>query len=176
MSITDITGEEIRKNIAVVTQETVLFNDSVSNNIAFGGNYSEEEIKKAADTANATEFIKQLPQQFNTNIGDKGDMLSGGQRQRISIARAVLKNSPILILDEATSALDTESERKVQQALDNLSKDRTTIIIAHRLSTIVNADKIIVLDNGQIKEQGSHEVLYNKKGIYYNLYLMQQIG
>ena len=176
VSINDITGEEIRKNIAVVTQETVLFNDSVSNNIAFGGNYSEEEIKKAADTANATEFIKQLPQQFNTNIGDKGDMLSGGQRQRISIARAVLKNSPILILDEATSALDTESERKVQQALDNLSKDRTTIIIAHRLSTIVNADKIIVLDNGQIKEQGTHEELYNKKGIYYNLYLMQQIG
>lgn len=176
VSINDLKGEEIRKNIAVVTQETVLFNDTVTNNIAFGGNYSQEEIKNAAMTANATEFIESLPQGFETNIGDKGEMLSGGQKQRISIARAVLKNSPILILDEATSALDTESERKVQSALDNISKNRTTIIIAHRLSTVVNADKIIVLQDGEIKEQGTHTELYNKKGIYHNLYLMQQIG
>ena len=175
VSVNEMTGENIRRHIAVVTQETVLFNDTVANNIAFGGDYSQQEIENAALTANATEFIEQLPQKFQTNIGDKGDMLSGGQKQRISIARTVLKNSPVLILDEATSALDTESERKVQQALDNISKDRTTIIIAHRLSTVVNADKIIVLDEGEIKEQGTHGQLYDLHGIYYNLYQMQQI-
>ena len=176
VSINSLTGAEIRKNIAVVTQETILFNDTVANNIAFGGDYSMEQIINAANTANATEFIEQLPEKFETNIGDKGDMLSGGQKQRISIARAVLKNSPILILDEATSALDTESERKVQTALDNLTKNRTTIIIAHRLSTIINADKIIVLQDGEIKEQGTHEELYSLGGIYYNLFIMQQVG
>ncbi len=176
VSINDLSGEDIRKNIAVVTQETVLFNDTVANNIAFGEIYTEQEILNVANTANATEFIEQLPQKFETNIGDKGNMLSGGQKQRISIARAVLKNSPILILDEATSALDTESERKVQVALDNIAKGRTTIIIAHRLSTIVNADKIIVLQDGQIIEQGTHQELYNLKGHYYHLYMIQQVG
>ena len=176
VSINDLSGEEIRKNIAVVTQETVLFNDTIANNIAFGGTYTKQEILDVANTANATEFINQLSQKFETNIGDKGNMLSGGQKQRISIARAVLKNSPILILDEATSALDTESERKVQVALDNIAKGRTTIIIAHRLSTIVNADKIIVLQDGQIMEQGTHQELYNLKGLYYNLYMIQQVG
>lgn len=176
ISVNDMSGEEIRKNIAVVTQETVLFNDTITNNIAFGGDYSQQEIISAAKTANAMEFIEQLPQKFETNIGDKGNMLSGGQKQRISIARAVLKDSPILILDEATSALDTESERKVQEALDNIAKGRTTIIIAHRLSTIVGADKIVVLQDGQIKEQGTHGELYKLGGIYYNLYLMQQVG
>ncbi len=176
ISINDLRGETIRKNIAVVTQETVLFNDTIANNIAFGNNYTRQQIEAAALTANATEFINQLPKKFDTNIGDKGDMLSGGQKQRISIARAVLKNSPILILDEATSALDTQSERRVQQALDTISKNRTTIIIAHRLSTIVNADKIIVLQDGEIKEQGTHSDLYALNGIYYNLYQMQQVN
>ncbi|MBQ7985540.1 MAG: ABC transporter ATP-binding protein [Bacteroidales bacterium] len=176
VSVNDINGEEIRRHIAVVTQETVLFNDSVQGNIAFGGDYTFEQIKHAADIANATEFIEMMPEKFNTNIGDKGSKLSGGQRQRLSIARAVLKDASVLILDEATSALDTDSERKVQQALDTVSKDRTTIVIAHRLSTVVNADKIVVLDRGEIKEQGTHGELYALHGIYYNLYRMQQIG
>ena len=176
ISINNLNSKDIRQNIAMVGQETILVNDTIANNISFGNkSYTQEEIQKAAQVANAEEFILNLPDGYETNIGDRGDMLSGGQKQRISIARAVLKNAPILILDEATSALDTESERLVQMALDNLSKDRTVIMIAHRLSTVINADKIIVLDNGEIKEQGTHTELYNQKGLYYNLYKMQEI-
>lgn len=176
VSIKDILSSNIRNNIAMVGQDTILVNDTVANNISFGDtSYTLEQIKQAAQIANAEEFILRLPNGYQTNIGDRGDMLSGGQKQRISIARAVLKNAPILILDEATSALDTESERLVQDALNRLSKDKTVIMIAHRLSTVVNADKIIVLENGEIKEQGTHQELYNQKGVYYNLYKMQEI-
>lgn len=173
--ISSLTGCEVRKHIALVAQDTVLVNDTVANNIAFGGEYTYKQIFDAALKANAVEFIEQLPEKMQTNIGDKGEKLSGGQKQRISIARAVLKHAPILILDEATSALDTESERKVQNALDMISKNHTTIVVAHRLSTIKNADKIIVLDNGKVREQGTHEELYRNKDMYYNLYQMQQI-
>ena len=153
-----------------------MVNDSIKNNIAFGNTaYSFEQIQKAAQIANAEEFIVSLPEQYETNIGDKGDKLSGGQKQRIAIARAVLRNTDILILDEATSALDNKSEVLVQEALDNISQNRTVIVIAHRLSTIKNADKIIVLDHGEIKEQGTHQELYKKQGLYYNLYAMQEL-
>ncbi|MCH3924514.1 MAG: ABC transporter ATP-binding protein/permease [Bacteroidales bacterium] len=176
VSIKDLSSKQIHKNISLVTQDTILLNDTVANNISFeDSSYSMDKIIDAAKTANSEEFIMKLPQKYNTNIGDKGNMLSGGQKQRISIARAVLKNAPILILDEATSALDTKSERLVQQAINDISKTKTTIIIAHRLSTIVNADKIIVLDKGEIKEIGTHNELYSQKGVYYKLCKMQEI-
>ncbi len=176
VSIRDISSYKIRDNISIVSQETILVNDSIKNNIAFGNTaYSFEQIQKAAQIANAEEFIVSLPEQYETNIGDKGDKLSGGQKQRIAIARAVLRNTDILILDEATSALDNKSEVLVQEALDNISQNRTVIVIAHRLSTIKNADKIIVLDHGEIKEQGTHQELYEKQGLYYNLYTMQEL-
>ena len=175
ISINDLNSKDLRNNITIVTQESVLFNDTVYNNIAFGGHYTKEQVYKSSQIANCEEFINTLDNKYDTNIGDKGSMLSGGQKQRISIARAVLKDAPILILDEATSALDTESERKVQQALEEISKNRTTIVIAHRLSTIINADKIIVLDQGRIVEQGTHIELYNMHGIYYNLFTLQQV-
>lgn len=176
ISIKDINSSKIRDNISIVGQETILVNDSIKNNIAFGNaKYSFEQIQKAAQIANAEEFILSLPEQYETNIGDKGDKLSGGQKQRIAIARAVLRNSDILILDEATSALDNKSEVLVQEALDNLSQNRTVIVIAHRLSTIKNADKILVLEQGEIKEEGTHQELYNRKGLYYNLYTMQEL-
>ncbi|MBR1769642.1 MAG: ABC transporter ATP-binding protein [Bacteroidales bacterium] len=175
-SIREIHSSQIRENIAIVGQETILFNDSIKNNISFSSkNYSFEQVKKAAQIANAEEFILKLPKQYNTNIGDKGDKLSGGQKQRIAIARAVLKETDILILDEATSALDNKSEVLVQQALNNISKDKTVIIIAHRLSTVKNADKIIVLSDGEIKEEGTHEELYKKQGLYYKLSSMQEL-
>lgn len=175
VSINDLTLKELRDNISFVGQDTILFNDTVWNNITFGASYNEDDVYKAVKIANAQEFIELLPQKYDTNIGDKGSMLSGGQRQRIAIARAVLKDAPILILDEATSALDTQSERKVQQSLDEISKQKTTIVIAHRLSTIINADKIIVLDKGKIVEQGTHKQLYALGGIYHNLYTLQQV-
>jgi len=178
----EIDGMDIRKLklsdlnalMGIVTQEAILFNDSVFNNIAFGRpDTREEEIIAAAKIANAHEFIVKLEQGYHTNIGDRGAKLSGGQRQRLSIARAVLKNPPILILDEATSALDTESERLVQDALQNLTKNRTSIVIAHRLSTIQHADKIIVLHQGKIIEQGNHIELISANGAYKNLIDMQ---
>lgn len=176
ISIKELNSSKIRENISMVSQETILINDSVKNNIAFGKNeYSFERIKQASQIANAEEFILSLPQQYETNIGDKGDKLSGGQKQRIAIARAVLKNSNILILDEATSALDNKSEVLVQQALDSIGKGKTVIVIAHRLSTIEKADKIIVLERGEIKEQGTHQTLYKKQGLYYHLYSMQKL-
>jgi subfamily B ATP-binding cassette protein MsbA len=165
---------DLRHQIGMVTQESILFNDSVRNNIAFGmPHVSDEEIENAAKVANAHEFIIRLDDGYNTNIGERGNKLSGGQKQRISIARAVLKNSPLLILDEATSALDTESEKLVQDALEKLMKDRTSLVIAHRLSTIRNADIIVVLQKGQIIEQGSHDELIAQKGMYFNLCAMQ---
>ncbi|PID88978.1 MAG: antibiotic ABC transporter ATP-binding protein, partial [Bacteroidia bacterium] len=157
-----------------VNQDPILFNDTFFNNIAFGvENATQEEVEKAAKIANAHEFIMATEQGYQTNVGDRGGKLSGGQRQRISIARAVLKNPPIMILDEATSALDTQSEKYVQEALDNLMKDRTSIVIAHRLSTIRNADLILVFHGGKIVERGKHEELLEQNGIYKMLYEMQ---
>ncbi len=171
----DIRLEGLRSNIALVSQEVVLFNDTVSANIAYGSrrNASHEEIQAAAKAAHALEFIEAMPQGFDTLIGEKGVKLSGGQRQRLAIARAILKNAPILILDEATSALDSESERHVQAALDTLMQGRTTIVIAHRLSTIENANKIVVMQHGQIVETGNHEALMARGGVYANLYQIQ---
>lgn len=164
----------VRKNMGIVSQDTFLFNDSVRNNIAYPKpEATEEEIITAAKLANAYEFISKLPQQFDTVIGDRGVMLSGGQKQRLAIARALLQNPEILILDEATSALDTVSERLVQSALDNLSKDRTTLVIAHRLSTVRKADQIAVLDQGRVVEVGTHEQLLQKGGYYSHLYSIQ---
>lgn len=165
---------DLRKLLGVVTQESILFNDTVFNNIAFGiDNASEADVIHAAKVANAHEFIADMPEGYQTNIGDRGGKLSGGQRQRISIARAVLKNPPILILDEATSALDTESERLVQDALTKLMKDRTTLVIAHRLSTIIHADQIIVMNKAEIVERGTHQELIEQGGYYKKLYELQ---
>jgi len=172
----DIRKHDLREFIGIVTQQSILFNDSIYNNIAFGlENASDEDVIQAAKVANAHDFIIDFPKGYDTMIGDMGNNLSGGQRQRISIARAILRNSPILILDEATSSLDTESERLVRDALEKLLKDRTSIIIAHRLSTIQHADIIIVIENGKILEQGSHEDLMNTEGgLYQRLQGMQQ--
>jgi subfamily B ATP-binding cassette protein MsbA len=161
----------LRSHIGIVTQESILFNDTILNNIAFGlPNITQEDVERAARIANAHEFIIKTDHGYQTSIGERGSKLSGGQRQRLSIARAVLKNPDILILDEATSALDNESEKLVQEALNYLMKERTSIVIAHRLSTIRHADLILVLDKGEIKEQGTHEELLSKGGIYYNLH------
>jgi subfamily B ATP-binding cassette protein MsbA len=164
----------LRNQIAVVAQENILFNDTVRRNIELGRlGASSDEITAAAKHAFAYDFIMQKPDGFDTVIGEKGVSLSGGQRQRIAIARAVLKNAPILVLDEATSALDTESERAVQSALDELMKGRTTICIAHRLSTILHADLIVVLDQGRIVETGRHAELVQRGGVYQKLYELQ---
>lgn len=172
--IRDVSLKSLRGQIAIVTQQTILFNDSVRNNIAYGNiEKSDEEIIGAAKAANAHDFIMQMPNAYDTNIGELGTKISGGEKQRLSIARALLKNAPILILDEATSSLDTEAEREVQEALDNLMKGRTTLVIAHRLSTIRNADRIIVLVNGAIVEEGDHDDLMKKKGEYFRLYNLQ---
>src|SRR5262249_11373490 len=172
----DLSVASLRKQIAVVTQETHLFNDTVRANIAYGwygANNDDEAIRRAARAALADEFIGRLPKGYNTAIGERGLILSGGQRQRIAIARAILKNAPILILDEATSALDTESEMLVQQALNNLMAGRTTIVIAHRLSTVRRADRIVVLDAGRVAEMGAHQELLRLDGIYRRLYDLQ---
>ena len=168
------TLSSIRGNMGIVTQEVILFNDTIKNNIAYAQpNVTDEAIMKAAEAANALDFIEKTPEGFNTLIGERGVNLSGGQKQRLAIARALLKNPPILILDEATSALDTESEKKVQNAIENLMKDRTALVIAHRLSTVQNADKIIVIDNGQVVEIGTHNELYENGGLYRRLYDIQ---
>ncbi len=174
--IRDVTVESLRAQLGIVTQEPILFHDTVFNNIAFGmENVDEEEVVKAAKIANAHEFIVQMEEGYQTVIGDRGSKLSGGQRQRLSIARAVLKNPSILILDEATSSLDTESERLVQESIQNLMKNRTTLVIAHRLSTIQHADEIIVMEEGEIVERGSHEQLFHQNGIYRKLCDMQSV-
>ncbi len=174
--IKDLNINSLRSLIGIVSQNCILFNDTIANNIAFGQEEIDiNEIKKAAALANAEEFIKELPDGYDTTIGDRGLNLSGGQRQRISIARALLKNPPILILDEATSALDAESEQAVQIALNQLKIGRTCIIIAHRLSTIKNVDEIIVLDHGKVVERGTHATLSSTNGIYHHLLDMQQL-
>ncbi|MBI4679703.1 MAG: ABC transporter ATP-binding protein [Nitrospirae bacterium] len=174
IDVNDITLESLRKNIGIVSQDIILFNETVMDNIALGKlDATEEEIKEAAKAAYAHDFIKEMLHGYNTIIGERGIRLSGGQKQRISIARALLKNPPILILDEATSSLDTASEIIVQKALDNLMTNRTTFVIAHRLSTVRKADKILVLDKGKIIETGTHEELLSKEGMYKFLYKSQ---
>ena len=177
IDLRDIKKQSLRKLIGLVTQDSILFNDSVKNNILLGDETAnDKDVLEALKIANAWEFVKDLPNGIDTNIGDSGNKLSGGQKQRLSIARAVLKNPPIMILDEATSALDTESERMVQIALENMMKNRTSIVIAHRLSTIQKADMIVVMQKGKIVEQGKHEDLLQKKGIYSNLVEMQSFS
>ena len=174
ININNITTSSLRKQLGLVTQEAILFNDSIKNNLKLGKkDATDDEIIEALKVANAWEFVKDLPNGIETNIGDAGGKLSGGQKQRLSIARAVLKSPPIMVLDEATSALDTESERLVQVALENMMKNRTSIVIAHRLSTIQKADKIVVLNKGEIVEQGKHDELIAQKGVYHKLVEMQ---
>lgn len=173
-NIKDLTKHSLRSLMGLVTQDSILFNDSIKNNVLLGKeDATDDEITDALKIANAWEFVKDLPNGIDSNIGDSGNKLSGGQKQRISIARAVLKNPPIMILDEATSALDTESERLVQEALENMMRNRTSIVIAHRLSTIQNADQIVVMQKGQIAEQGTHQELMDKNGVYKKLVEMQ---
>jgi len=177
IDIKDMTQNSLRGLLGLVTQDSILFNDTIRENLRIGKeNATDQEIIAALKIANAWEFVKELPKTIDTNIGDSGNKLSGGQKQRLSIARAVLKNPPIMILDEATSALDTESERLVQNALENMMKNRTSIVIAHRLSTIQNADTIVVLNKGRIVEQGKHADLLAKKGMYYSLVEMQSLA
>ena len=176
IDIRDLSQKSLRDLMGIVTQESILFNDTVKNNISLGVDSATlKEVEDAANIANAHEFIKDLPLQYETNIGDSGNTLSGGQKQRLSIARAVLKNPPIMVLDEATSALDTESEQLVQKALDKMMENRTSLVIAHRLSTIQKADLILVLKKGKIVEQGKHEELLAEKGEYFKLVTMQTL-
>jgi len=174
IDIRDITMDSLRKLMGIVTQDVILFNDTVANNIAYGlADYSRDEILRAAKLANAHPFIEQMPEGYETMIGERGTRLSGGQRQRISIARAILKNPPILIFDEATSSLDSEAEHLIQQAIENLIQQRTVLIIAHRLSTIMNSDKIIVLEEGKIIDRGTHDQLLERSERYRYLYELQ---
>jgi len=163
----------LREQIAVVSQDVVLFDDSIRNNIAFGREVSDAAVERAAEAAHILEFVRNQPDGLDALVGDRGMLLSGGQRQRIAIARALLKDAPILILDEATSALDTESERHIQAALAQLVRNRTTLVIAHRLSTVEQADRIIVLDAGAIVEQGTHAALIARGGLYAQLHRLQ---
>ena len=174
IDIRDIKLANLRQLMGIVTQDVILFNDTVANNIAYGlSNYSRDEIENAAHLSNADEFIRSLPDGYETIIGERGMRLSGGQRQRISIARAILKNPPILIFDEATSSLDSESEQLIQEAIDNLMRERTVFLIAHRLSTIIKSDNIIVLEEGRITDQGSHQELLQRSARYKHLYELQ---
>tara|TARA_R110002072_G_scaffold125944_4_gene262664 strand:+ start:8482 stop:10305 length:1824 start_codon:yes stop_codon:yes gene_type:complete len=176
-NIKDITQESLRNLLGLVTQDSILFNDTVKGNLQVAKpDATDEEVVEALKIANAWEFVQHLPKGIETNVGDSGGKLSGGQKQRLSIARAVLKNPPIMILDEATSALDTESERLVQDALEKMMKHRTSVVIAHRLSTIQNADTIVVLSKGEIVEQGKHQELLDKKGVYFSLVEMQSFA
>lgn len=175
--INEIDLKDLRKNVALVTQDVFLFNDSVSDNIK-SGNTEEESVsvEESAKLANAYDFISKTPDGFESRAGDRGARFSGGEKQRISIARAIYKNAPVLILDEATSALDSHSEKEVQKGLEHLMKGRTVFVIAHRLSTIINADRIVVMKNGEIAEIGTHSELLAKKGAYYNFYQLQAMS
>jgi len=176
VDIKEVSLKSLRRQIGIVTQETILFNDTIKANIAYGDtSATEDAIEFAAKQAYAHDFILKLPLGYATVIGDRGMKLSGGERQRIAIARALLKNPPILILDEATSQLDTESERLVQGAIDHLIQGRTVFVIAHRLSTVRNAHRIVVINKGMIVEQGRHDDLLNQNGVYKRLYSMQEI-
>ena len=172
----DIQIKSLRDQIGLVLQDSILFSDSVKSNIMMGKpDASDEEVIAAAKAANAHDFIESLPDGYDTTVGERGVKLSGGQKQRIAIARVFLKNPPLLILDEATSALDLESEALIQESLERLASDRTTVIVAHRLSTITHADRIFVIDHGELKEAGNHERLMAQKGIYYNLFQVQSL-
>ena len=175
MNIQELKLSSLREHIAIVNQDVVLFNDSIANNIAYARNLDANnmQILKAAEIAHVLDFANKLPDKLNTLVGDKGVLLSGGQRQRIAIARALLKDAPILILDEATSSLDSESEKYIQGALETLQKNRTTLVIAHRLSTIENADRIVVMDKGKIIEVGKHHDLLTQSETYSKLYKLQ---
>ena len=174
INIKDIQIRSLRKMMGIVSQETILFDDTIRSNIEYGlQNVGDNDIINAAKNANALDFINEQPNGFNTIIGEKGVRLSGGQRQRIAIARAILKNPPLLILDEATSSLDTESEFLVQKAIDNLMAERTVLVIAHRLTTIESADNILVMDKGEIVASGTHQELLSQGGLYTRLYNKQ---
>ncbi|MCC6186856.1 MAG: ATP-binding cassette domain-containing protein, partial [Chitinophagaceae bacterium] len=176
VDVKDYKIDQLRRMIGVVSQDPILFNDTIYNNVTLGtGGATLDKVKEAARIASAQDFIEKKALQYDTEVGDRGNRLSGGERQRITIARAVLKNPPILSLDEATSSLDTESERMVQEAINNLMQNRTSIVIAHRLSTVRNADEIIVLDKGKIVERGTHDALLLQKGIYHRLVEMQEL-
>jgi subfamily B ATP-binding cassette protein MsbA len=176
IDLKDIATATWRSQLGIVTQESILFNDTVFNNIAFGiDGVTEAQVMEAAKIATAHEFISKLEQGYQTNIGDRGSKLSGGQRQRLSIARAVLKNPPVLILDEATSALDSESELLVQEAITKLMSSRTTLVIAHRLSTIQHADEILVIDKAKIVQRGTHAELMAQEGLYQKLSTIQSV-
>ena len=176
INIKDYSLHSLRNLMGIVTQEPILFNDTIAANIALGSaNATQAQIEEAAKIANAHNYIIHKEESYQTNIGDRGSKLSGGERQRLTIARAVLKNPPILILDEATSSLDTESEKLVQDAINNMMQNRTSIVIAHRLSTIRHADEIIVLQKGEIAERGTHDELLNQNGIYKRLVDMQEV-
>jgi subfamily B ATP-binding cassette protein MsbA len=171
--IEEFTLESLRRNISLVSQDVMLFNDSIRANLTYGGEYTDEQILDAAEAAHVMDFVSDLPAGLDTPVGERGSLLSGGQRQRVAIGRALLKDAPVLILDEATSALDTKSERRIQDALNNLMRNRTTLVIAHRLSTVEGADRIIVLDGGRIVESGTHAELLARGGHYAALYRMQ---
>jgi subfamily B ATP-binding cassette protein MsbA len=174
VNICEVNLSSLRSQIGLVSQDLILFNDTARNNIAYGlEDISLEKVVEAAKAAEAHDFVMKLPQGYESNIGEKGTLLSSGQRQRLAIARALLKDPPILIFDEATSALDSESEKLIQTALENIMKDRTVFIIAHRLSTVRSADKIFVVDGGRISEIGTHDELLEKNGIYRKLYDLQ---
>jgi subfamily B ATP-binding cassette protein MsbA len=174
-SIRDYTLKSLRDNISLVSQDVILFNDTIKNNLAYGElrRHSEKELLQAAEAAHVLEFANEMPDGLETMVGDRGNLLSGGQKQRVAIGRALLKNAPLLILDEATSSLDTESERRIQEALDELMKNRTTLVVAHRLSTVERADRIVVLDAGSVMEVGTHKELLARDGRYATLYRMQ---
>jgi subfamily B ATP-binding cassette protein MsbA len=174
VDVRDYRRADLRRNISLVSQDVVIFDDSLRANIAFGdATATEAQVQAAADAAYVSEFAAELPQGLDSSAGERGTQLSGGQRQRVAIARALLKDAPILILDEATAALDTESERRIQQAIERLRRDRTTLVIAHRLSTIEQADMIVAMDNGVVAEQGTHSELLARDGVYAQLHRLQ---